>query len=727
MAKKKEITMDEFLESMNDDMNEELSNGLGDDEEEPIEKVKPKKTSTKRGVISCKSPLVEYTNISPFRNSPRNQPITKITIHHMAGVATLEQFDAIVHKPGRNMSSNYAIDKDARVGLFCPEEDRSWCSSSAWNDNRAITIEVSNSKLNGDWPISDKVYNKLIDLCVDICKRNNIKELTFTGDKNGSLTFHKFFSATGCVPIHSTEVLTKYGWRMLDEIQISDEIMTVSPSDMSMQFAAVQNMVPIKKDYTYNVNGMTVTNDHRVLCNNGIDPGYKFVNYGSLQSGTEYTIPAAGFYSGSGLDMTASEMVFLLEAQKHCAIDLDKGTLEFVYIMESKVGYFDTLLKNIGYEFERYQENLGPVHFTINDKRAFCLVTKYLSGKDFNWKWLDMSSTQFSYFVYKVTEHENGTWRRIYRTNSLINANIFQAICALNGRGTYLDYDKKVVYVSEGYRTIDVKNAIVEGDVEVSCVTVKTGCFLMRQNGVTTITGNCPGPYLSAKAQDICAKVNAKLGGGGSTIEPIVPVTLKPGVLVRIASTATYYDGKSMPNWVKAQNWYVYSVNGDRVIINKNEAGNSSIMSAVNAKYLTVIQNASQQPPSTPFQQYTTKLVAGTRIYTIANNIATFKTTIPATAVYTIVDETTVNGVKYGKLKSGIGWANLGVDTKVVDSTIRVGDKVSVITAKTYDGKTFKVYEKSYKVLEVKGDRVVISADGKNVTAAVKASYLKKL
>lgn len=674
------------------------------------------------------SPLVEYTNISPFRNSPRNQPITKITIHHMAGVATLEQFDAIVHRPGRNMSANYAIDKNARVGLFCPESDRSWCSSSAWNDNRAITIEVSNSKLGDPWPVSAKVYSKLIDLCVDICQRNNIKELTFTGDKNGSLTFHKFFSATGCVPIHSTEVLTKYGWKMLDEVSLTEEILTASPENLSLRFAPIQNMVPVKKDFTYNVGGMTVTNDHRVLYSDVYQPGYQTANYGSLMCDTEYTIPSAGFYSGAGLEMSASEMVFLLEAQKHAAIDYDNGTIEFVYILESKVGYFDTLLKNIGFEFERYQENLGPVHFIVKDPRAFWLVTNYLSNKDFNWHWLDMSPTQFSYYLYKVTEHENHTWRRIYRADSLLNANIFQAICAMNGRGTYLDYNTNTVYVSEGYRTIDVKDAIVEKDVEVSCVTVESGYFLMRQNGVVTITGNCPGPYLSERAQDICKKVNARLNPTQSEPEPkIIPVQLKSGVLVRIASTATYYDGKSMPSWVKSQNWYVYSVSGDRVIINKNESGNSAIMSAVNSRYLTVIQNASQQPVSTPFTPYVTKLVAGSRIYTIANNTATFKTTISATAKYTIVDENTINGTKYGKLKSGIGWVNLGLNNMMVDSTIRVGDNVSVINPITYEGKSFKIYEKSYKVLQVKGDRIVISSDGKNVTAAVKASNCKKL
>lgn len=152
------------------------------------------------------SPLVEYTRISPNKNDGRwdwdnNKPITKITkitIHHWAGVGTLETFGNIVANPSRQMSANYAIDKDARVGLFCEEKDRSWCSSSKWNDNQAVTIEVSNSQTGEPWPISDKVLAKLIDLCVDICKRNGISKLTFTGDRNGSLTYHYMFAQTSC-------------------------------------------------------------------------------------------------------------------------------------------------------------------------------------------------------------------------------------------------------------------------------------------------------------------------------------------------------------------------------------------------------------------------------------------------------------------------------------------------------------------------------------------------
>lgn len=157
------------------------------------------------------SPLVSMVSISPNRSIGRYDivngvkvapitKITKITIHHWAGVGTLDTFKNIVMNPGREMSANYAIDVKGDIGLFCPEADRSWCTSSQWNDNRAITIEVSNSAY-GDatgWPISDASYKALIKLCVDICKRNGIPKLEFTGDKNGSLTFHYMYAATGC-------------------------------------------------------------------------------------------------------------------------------------------------------------------------------------------------------------------------------------------------------------------------------------------------------------------------------------------------------------------------------------------------------------------------------------------------------------------------------------------------------------------------------------------------
>jgi N-acetyl-anhydromuramyl-L-alanine amidase AmpD len=144
------------------------------------------------------SKLVNYTKISPNSTNPRNHKIDTITIHHMAGKLSVEACGAVFAEPSRGASSNYGIDSNGRVGLYVDEKNRSWCTSSRENDHRAVTIEVANSSTGGEWPVSDKAYAKLIDLCVDICQRNGIKKLNYTGDKTGNLTMHKWFANTQC-------------------------------------------------------------------------------------------------------------------------------------------------------------------------------------------------------------------------------------------------------------------------------------------------------------------------------------------------------------------------------------------------------------------------------------------------------------------------------------------------------------------------------------------------
>lgn len=142
------------------------------------------------------SKLVDYVRISPKRTSPRNHKIDKITIHHMAGNLTVERCGSVFQT--RKASSNYGIGSDGRVGMYVEEKDRSWASSSKENDNRAVTIEVANSKRGGNWPVSDKALAKLIDLCVDICQRNGIEKLNYNGNKKGNLTMHCYFVPTAC-------------------------------------------------------------------------------------------------------------------------------------------------------------------------------------------------------------------------------------------------------------------------------------------------------------------------------------------------------------------------------------------------------------------------------------------------------------------------------------------------------------------------------------------------
>ena len=144
------------------------------------------------------SPLVDYIKASPNCNPRNGIPVKKITIHHAAGIVTAEGLGDIFADPEREGRSNYGIGFDGSIGGYVSETLRAWTSGSYANDVQAITIEVSNDMYGGNWHVSDHVLSRLIDLCVDICKRNNIERLNFTGDETGNLTMHKYFQPTDC-------------------------------------------------------------------------------------------------------------------------------------------------------------------------------------------------------------------------------------------------------------------------------------------------------------------------------------------------------------------------------------------------------------------------------------------------------------------------------------------------------------------------------------------------
>lgn len=150
------------------------------------------------------SSLVKYTKISPNKTSPRDHAIDTITIHCVVGQVSVERLGEIFAPTSKKASANYGIGSDGRVGMYVEEKDRSWCSSNADNDNRAITIEcASDSKY--PYAINDAVYKTLIELCADICKRNNIKELKWRADKSlighvdkQNMTVHRWFAKKSC-------------------------------------------------------------------------------------------------------------------------------------------------------------------------------------------------------------------------------------------------------------------------------------------------------------------------------------------------------------------------------------------------------------------------------------------------------------------------------------------------------------------------------------------------
>lgn len=188
--------------------------------------------------------------------------------------------------------------------------------------------------------------------------------------------------------------------------------------------------------------------------------------------------------------------------------------------------------------------------------------------------------------------------------------------------------------------------------------------------------------------------------------------SIAKGDLVTINSGATYYNGENIPSWVKEDKWYISSISGNRAVLGLNESKNRNIQSPINTKYVSVVKHVTTK---------TVSLKSTEMLY--ATPGGNTKSALGVNGVFTIVEETTVNGVTYGKLKSGAGWVKLTNK----DNVIRKGDTVKVLKAVQYNGKPFKVYASTYKVLELNGERAVISSDGKNVTAAVNIKNLQKV
>ena len=154
------------------------------------------------------SSLVNYTNLTKHHSGLRNHKIDRITIHCFVGQVSAKRGCDYFSETYRKCSSNYVVGYDGKIGLSVEEKNRSWCSSSSLNDNRAITIEVASDEYH-PYKITDKAYKALIELCIDICRRNNLKKVLWFGDKNKSLSYepsdgecvltvHRWFADTLC-------------------------------------------------------------------------------------------------------------------------------------------------------------------------------------------------------------------------------------------------------------------------------------------------------------------------------------------------------------------------------------------------------------------------------------------------------------------------------------------------------------------------------------------------
>lgn len=149
------------------------------------------------------SPLVSCVRLSPNHSGQRTHAIDRITVHCVVGQCSAETIGNIFAPSSREASSNYGVGYDGKIGMYVEEKNRSWCTSSNANDQRAITIETA-SDTTEPYAFNNAAYSRLFELCEDICKRNGKRKLLwFGGDKEKTLNYN---------PAADEMVLTVHRW-----------------------------------------------------------------------------------------------------------------------------------------------------------------------------------------------------------------------------------------------------------------------------------------------------------------------------------------------------------------------------------------------------------------------------------------------------------------------------------------------------------------------------------
>ena len=486
------------------------------------------------------SPLVVYTKLSPNHSGQRTHAIDRITPHCVVGQLTVESLGNIFAKSSYEASSNYGIGTDGKIALYVEERNRSWCSSSNANDQRAVTIECASDDKH-PYTMNDKVYSALIKLCVDICKRNGKTKLLWFADKNKVLnyqpksdemilTVHRWFANKACVPTNS-EVLTKDGWVKIGDIEIGDEIACADINNLRITFEEVYDKVPVRQQDTYTNNGLTATKDHRMVYCTHASNFWRIEDYKHLlASGNNIYIPLAGYAKNDGLNITDDMLRFYIAVQADGHYMYEKRLngeksyygLEFHLKKERKIKRIKEILDSCGFDWVENKKSDGSVSIRIYNDSDVNIVhdicEKFLENKHFTWKCLELSERQAKVFLDEILLWDGCADADMYSSNDKINLDIVSALAAINGVGSKVT-GSNVTFRDAPYMTLGKDESSTKRNnkqhgtskTEVTCVSVKTGIFLMRQNGKTFIIGNCPGDWLYSRLGKVADEVTKRL------------------------------------------------------------------------------------------------------------------------------------------------------------------------------------------------------------------------
>lgn len=317
-----------------------------------------------------------------------------------------------------------------------------------------------------------------------------------------------------CMPLDSTELLTKDGWKSLDDVSTSDFVAAYIPDTDSIDFQKVLDKVVPYTDVVLKSRGIEATANHRMYTKPNCKNSHKFREtlWGDiLEGGKQHIVKNGSVYHGAGLDLSDDEIRFLVWVQGdgHYMKNDDRVYgIEFHLQKNRKILRIKSILEDLDIRYTVCNKSDGSTSIRIYGKEHVSFAENWLNNKQFTYAWLEMSVHQFDIFWDEILVVDGHLSERfeLYTSSIEKNLDVVQAICSTKGvrtnKTTIGDsggYGHPIALIRSrsNYSIGGCRKTVEERECEVSCVTVPSGYILIRQNGKTFIVGNCPGPMVN--------------------------------------------------------------------------------------------------------------------------------------------------------------------------------------------------------------------------------------
>lgn len=426
------------------------------------------------------------------KNSPNfsagrgGKKIEYIICHWIVG--RIAAADAVFAK-ANSTSAHYAVD-DNKIHQYVSEDNTAWHAGNFDVNQRSIGIEHAGGP---NIPITDATYETSAQLIADIWRRRG----------KLPLRKHSDIKATQCLPLDSTELLTRNGWMNLGEIKVGDEVAQWSENN-DINFTKVKETVTPYTTEVVRKRWLEATADHRIgyRTQRGV---FHIESWGKvIDSPSQVYIPHAGQYkdfSGLEIDEDLLRFIVWVQADGHYMYDIKKdGTkgyygIEFHFLKQRKIDAVLDLAYRLNLNPKVGLRSDGTQVIRIYGRDAVELCEKWLANRNFSWKLLEMSSEQFEIFKQELLLADGCVANNSY-SNKKESIDVVQALMAINNQSCHI-YNGGIVprlfFNSKVFSLTPNTPVAAKRETQVGCVTVDSGFILIRQYGKTMIAGNCPG------------------------------------------------------------------------------------------------------------------------------------------------------------------------------------------------------------------------------------------